>query len=210
MKAPKKSALLVVDVQNDFCPGGALEVKDGDKVVPVINRISAGFATVVGTQDWHPADHFSFASKHPGKKPLETIKRGDFEQVLWPNHCVAGTAGAHFHPELDTTRFSIILRKGTNPNLDSYSGFFENDKTTPTGLEPYLKGLGYTSVYLCGLATDYCVFYTAMDAVKAGFNVAVLEDACRGVDFPEGNIAKALQTMKDSGVAILTSSELYL
>lgn len=208
MGPKKRSALIAVDVQNDFCAGGALEVQNGDEVVPVINRISNGFSVVIATQDWHPVGHFSFASQHPGKNPLETIKRGDLEQVLWPDHCVAGTVGADFHPELETTRLSLILRKGTDPDLDSYSGFFENDKVTSTGLEHYLKGLGYSDLYLCGLATDYCVYYTAMDALRLGFNVCLVEDACRGVDFPEGSTAKALQTMTENGLEILSSADL--
>jgi len=208
MDPKKHAALVVVDVQNDFCTGGALEVQNGEEVVPVINRISDGFSVVIATQDWHPAGHFSFASQHPGKNPLETVKRGDLEQVLWPDHCVAGTVGADFHPELETTRLSLILRKGTDPDLDSYSGFFENDKVTSTGLEHYLKGLGYSDLYLCGLATDYCVYYTAMDALRLGFNVYLIEDACRGVDFPKGNTAKALQSMTENGLEILSSAEL--
>ena len=208
MESKQHTALIVVDVQNDFCPGGALEVQNGDEVVPIINRISKAFTVVVATQDWHPVGHFSFASQHPGKNPLETVKRGDLQQVLWPDHCMAGTVGADFHPELETTGLSLILRKGTDPDLDSYSGFFENDKVTSTGLEHYLKGLGYSDVYLCGLATDYCVYYTAMDAVRLRFNVYLIEDACRGVDFPEGNTAKALQTMRENGVEILSSADL--
>ncbi len=207
MDPKKHAALVVTDVQNDFCAGGALEVQNGDEVVPVINRISNGFSVVIATQDWHPVGHFSFASQHPGKNPLETIKRGDLEQVLWPDHCVAGTAGAAFRPELETTRLSLILRKGTDPDLDSYSGFLENDKVTSTGLEHYLKGLGYSDVYLCGLATDYCVYYTAMDALRVGFNVYLIEDACRGVGFPEGSTAKALQTMTENGLEILSSAD---
>jgi nicotinamidase/pyrazinamidase len=210
MDHKKHAALLIIDVQRDFCPAGALEVKNGGEVVPVINSISDGFTVAVATQDWHPKDHFSFASNHPGKKPLDTVKRGNIDQVLWPDHCVAGTEGANFHPDLKTDCLSLILRKGTDPDLDSYSGFFENDRKTSTGLEYYLKGLGYGDVYLCGLATDYCVFYTAMDALRLGFNTYLIEDACRGVDFPEGNVEKALASMRERGVTLLSSRDLRL
>jgi nicotinamidase/pyrazinamidase len=206
--ASETSALVVVDVQNDFCPGGALAVTEGDQVVPVINRLSALFALSVATQDWHPAGHDSFASSHAGREPMEVITLGGIEQVLWPDHCVQGSSGADFHPELDMRPFRLIVRKGTNPKLDSYSGFFENDHTTATGLEYYLKGMGIVDLYVCGLATDYCVLFTARDAASVGFRVHVVEDACRGVGFPEGSVQKALAELRDRGVELLRSGGL--
>jgi len=204
----KESALIIVDVQNDFCPGGALEVKEGDKVVPVINKISNRFYKVIATQDWHPENHLSFASNHPGKKVQDIIDLNGIQQVLWPVHCVQGTKGADFHPELDLRPVDLIIRKGTNPQIDSYSAFFENDKKTSTGLEYYLKGLGIKKVFLTGLATDYCVFFSAMDSVKLGFETYVIIDATRGVDFPEGNIEKSLKAMKeDSDLSISEAIE---
>ncbi len=204
----KESALIIVDVQNDFCPGGALEVKEGDKVVPVINKISNRFYKVIATQDWHPENHLSFASNHPGKKVQDIIDLNGIQQVLWPVHCVQGTKGADFHPELDLRPVDLIIRKGTNPQIDSYSAFFENDKKTSTGLEYYLKGLGIKKVFLTGLATDYCVFFSAMDSVKLGFETYVIIDATRGVDFPEGNIEKSLKAMKEAGIKIINSGDI--
>jgi len=203
-----KGVLVVIDVQNDFCPGGALEVKNGDQIVPIINRLSRLFPLVVATQDWHPSNHVSFASNHPGAKPFETRSVNGTSQVLWPDHCVKGTRGADFHPDLDTSAISLILRKGTHPGLDSYSGFFENDRETPTGLEYYLKGLGYSNVYLCGLATDFCVFFSAIDAARLGFKTYLIEDACRGVDVPEGNVASSMKKMRDAGVVSRSSGDL--
>jgi len=201
-------ALLVIDVQRDFCPGGALEVKGGDRVVPVINRIMPLFSRVVATQDWHPVDHVSFAVNHEGKKVLDTLEINGITQMLWPEHCVQGSEGAGFHSELNTKLFHLILRKGIFHLLDSYSSFFENDRKTATGLHFYLKGLGVESVYLCGLATDYCVFYSAMDAVKLGFRTCLIEDACRGVGFPSGSVDRALREMKSAEVKILKSKDL--
>lgn len=201
-------ALLVIDVQRDFCPGGALEVKGGDRVVPVINRIMPLFSRVVATQDWHPVDHVSFVVNHEGKKVLDTLEINGITQMLWPEHCVQGSEGAGFHSELNTKLFHLILRKGIFHLLDSYSSFFENDRKTATGLHFYLKGLGVESVYLCGLATDYCVFYSAMDAVKLGFRTCLIEDACRGVDFPSGSVDRALREMKSAEVKILKSKDL--
>ncbi|NOY10322.1 MAG: bifunctional nicotinamidase/pyrazinamidase [Spirochaetes bacterium] len=197
------SVLLVIDVQNDFCPGGKLSVPEGNLVVPVINRIMHRFAKVVATQDWHPGDHLSFASGHPGKEVMETITVNGIEQVLWPDHCVQGTAGADFYPGLDLNGVSLILRKGTNRETDSYSAFFENDRETATGLDGYLKGLHMDTVYLTGLAMDYCVYYTALDAVKLGYKTRVVLEGVRGVDFPEGNVRKALNDMKQKGVVII-------
>ncbi len=200
-----KNVLLVIDVQNDFCPGGNLAVPDGDKVVPIINSISDKFYRVVATQDWHPANHLSFAKNHSGKKEYNVIDVNGVEQVLWPEHCVQGSKGAQFHPDLNTDRFNLILRKGTNPNIDSYSAFMENDKKTVTGLGGYLKKLDIKEVYLCGLATDYCVFYSAIDAVTLGFKTYLIIDACRGVDFPQGSVQKALNTMGKKGVKIVNA-----
>ena len=175
-------ALLVVDVQNDYCPGGALAVLEGDAVVPLINNITGLFPTVVGTQDWHPEGHISFASRHPGKNPFEVAEIRGTEQVLWPDHCVEGTPGADFHPELNTTAFRFVLRKGTNLEMDSYSAFLENDRRTTTGLAGLLRELGVERVLVTGLATDVCVRATALDGRGAGFRVAVLEDAADPVN----------------------------
>ncbi len=204
----KKNTLMVVDVQNDFCPGGALAIQDGDRVIPVINQIQPIFDTIIATQDWHPPDHVSFAAKHPGKNVYEIIDIDGISQVLWPPHCISGSMGAAFHPDLETKRFKFILRKGMNPNLDSYSVFLENDRKSPTGMDGYLRSQEITRVFLSGLATDYCVLYSALDAVSSGFETIVVLDACCGVDVPEGNIEKAIRLMKRSGVKIISSSEL--
>ena len=203
-----KAALLVIDVQNDFCPGGPLAVKEGDVVVPVVNEIMNMFCKVVATVDWHPKDHVSFASNHPGMKVFDSIEINGVEQVLWPDHCVQGTKGAEIHPGLEDKYFDIILRKGSDPLLDSYSAFYENDRKTPTGIEYYLKNLGVSETYICGLATDYCVFYSAIDSVNAGFNTSLIIDAARGVDVPQGNVNKAVDDMKQAGVTIVRSQEL--
>jgi nicotinamidase/pyrazinamidase len=201
------SVLLVVDVQVDFCPAGNLPVSDGDKVVPVINRLAQAFPRIVATQDWHPQDHVSFASNHPGAGPFDTIRGKEGEQILWPDHCVPGTEGAEFHPDLDTLSFDLIVRKGTDPQLDSYSAFFENDRKTPTGLHFYLEGLEVKSVYLVGLALDVCIYYSAMDALKLGFQTVVVEDACRGIDTPPGTLKTCLEEMRSAGVRILKAAE---
>jgi len=201
-------ALLVVDVQNDFCPGGALAVPDGDAVVPVINRISRTFPIVVATQDWHPRGHISFASRHEGKNPFEVIEIQGTEQVLWPDHCVEGAPGADFHPQLDDTAVRFVLRKGVNREVDSYSAFVENDRKTTTGLAGLLRELGVQRIFVSGLATDVCVRATALDGRGAGFHVAVLEDACRSVDVPPGNLDRALEEMRGRGVLILHADEL--
>ena len=203
-----KAALLVLDVQNDFCPGGELEVKEGDIVVPVINQMVSMFFKVIATMDWHPKDHVSFASNHPGMKVFDSVDVNGVDQVLWPDHCVRGTKGADFHPGLDDKHFDIILRKGTDPLCDSYSAFYENDRKTATGLEYYLKGLGVSENYICGLATDYCVFYSAIDSVKTGFNTSLIIDATRGVDVPQGNVKRAVDDMKLAGVTIVRSQDL--
>jgi len=201
----KYSALIVVDVQNDFCPGGGLAVTDGDNVVPVINKLTDSFSTIVATQDWHPSDHSSFSSNNSGTAVYDMKDIDGITQVMWPDHCVQGTDGADFHKELNTDKFSVVIRKGTQQRLDSYSGFLENDKKTPTGLKGYLTDKGIKKVYVTGLATDYCVLYTAMDAKSAGFEVYLVSDACRGVDFPEGNVDKAIQQMQENGIKIITS-----
>lgn len=203
-------ALLVVDVQNDFCPGGTLAVPDGDAVVPVINRITPAFPVVVATQDWHPGGHISFASRHEGKNPFEVIEIQGTEQVLWPDHCVEGTPGADFHPRLDTTAVRFVLRKGANREVDSYSAFVENDRRTTTGLAGLLRELGVERIFVSGLATDVCVRATALDGRGAGFQVALLEDACRPVDVPPGNLARARRQMLDAGVRILITDELQV
>jgi nicotinamidase/pyrazinamidase len=200
--------LLVVDVQNDFCPGGSLAVNEGDQVVPVINHCSPLFDRVIATQDWHPRNHVSFAASHPGKKIHDVVKVNGLEQVLWPQHCVGGTHGADFHPALNTENFSLLLRKGTNASIDSYSAFQENDKKTKTGLDGYLRGLGIRTVYVCGLATDYCVFYSALDAVSMGFSTHVVIDACRGVDVPAGSVERSIDMMREHGIDIMNSRDL--
>ena len=194
-------ALIVVDVQNDFCPNGALAVADGDQIVLVINQMLGEFDVKVFTQDWHPANHTSFASQHAGKSPFEmtTVSYGD--QVLWPDHCVQGTSGAEFHSDLNTDAADLIIRKGFRPEIDSYSAFFENDQVTPTGLDGYLETRGVTSVVLTGLATDFCVFYSAMDAVKLGYDVELALKACRGIDM-DGSLGAAMTQMRDAGVKI--------
>ncbi len=200
--------LLIIDVQNDFCPGGSLAVEEGDAVVPVINAVIPFFPAAAATQDWHPQDHVSFASSHSGRKVLDTVDAQGIRQILWPDHCVQGTRGAELHPRLDTRGIGLVLRKGMRRTLDSYSAFFENDRRTETGLKYYLKGLGIKEVLLCGLATDYCVFYSAMDARKLGFKAVLIRDACRGVDFPKGNVEKALEDMSRAGVRMMDSKEL--
>ena len=191
--------LIVVDVQNDFLPGGALAVPKGDEVVPVINRLVARFDNVVLTQDWHPRGHVSFASSHPGRQPFETIDLPYGRQVLWPDHCVQGTPGAAFHAALDTVKAQLMVRKGFHRDIDSYSGFLEADRKTPTGLAGYLKDRSLTHLYVCGLATDFCVAWTALDARAAGFEVTVVEDACRAIDL-EGSLEKAWREMAARGV----------
>ncbi len=203
-----KKALVVIDVQNDFCPGGALAVNDGDKIVPVINGIMDKFDTVIGTQDWHPQSHLSFASVHKGKNIYDQMNANGIMQTLWPDHCVQGTRGADFHKDINSIKFNCIIRKGTDPSIDSYSAFLENDKRKETGLHGYLNALGIKNVYLCGLATDYCVYFSAMDSVKYGFNTAVLINACRGINVPEGSIDKCVKEMKSAGIRIIETGDL--
>ena len=203
-----KSALLVIDVQNDFCPGGQLAVEEGHKVVPVINRIMELFRLVAATQDWHPADHLSFAANHSGKNVFDTVEVCGIDQILWPEHCIAGTLGAQFHPGLNSAAFDLILRKGRQKELDSYSAFLENDHRTATGLEFYLKGLEVGRIFLCGIATDVCVYYSALDGLTLGFEVFVIEDGCRGIDTPAGTHKERVDKMITEGVKVINSKEL--
>ena len=193
--------LVIVDMQNDFCPGGALAVPDGDAILPAVNRLAAEFAHVVLTQDWHPPGHLSFAGAHPGRQPFETVEVPYGPQTLWPDHCVQGTYGAAFHLALEVPHAELILRKGYRPAIDSYSAFRENDRRTPTGLASYLRERGFDRVTLCGLATDYCVLFSALDARMAGFSVEVMANACRGIDL-DGSLARAMRQMVEAGVTI--------
>jgi nicotinamidase/pyrazinamidase len=193
------ACLVVVDVQNDFIPGGALAVPRGDEVVQVINRLAARFENVVLTQDWHPRGHASFASSHPGKKPFETIELGYGSQVLWPDHCLQGTSGAAFHSDLNLTKAHLVIRKGHHRDIDSYSAFLEADRKTTTGLAGYLKERGFRKLHVCGLATDFCVAWTALDARAAGFDTTVVESACRAIDL-DGSLARAWSDMTSAGV----------
>ena len=197
-------ALLIVDLQNDFCPGGALPVPEGDAIVPLVNQLAERFGHVIQTQDWHPAGHQSFASAHDAKEPYDVVTADYGEQVLWPDHCVQGTAGAEFHPDLDTTHSELIIRKGFRPEIDSYSAFFENDGTTPTGLTGYLNERSIDTLYLCGLAADFCVKWSALDGRKQGLDVFVIEDATRGID-QDGSLAAAWKDMNDAGVQVISS-----
>ena len=198
---PETDALIVIDVQNDFCPGGALAVGGGDEIVPGINALLAEFPVRVLTQDWHPRGHSSFASQQPGRAAFEAVEMPYGRQVLWPDHCVAGTKGAEFHPALDADRADLILRKGFRPQVDSYSAFFENDHETSTGLEGYLRSRGATRLTLVGLALDFCVHWSAVDAARLGFEVTVIESACRAIDL-EGSLAAAHAAMHEAGVAL--------
>ena len=191
--------LLVIDVQNDFCSGGALAVSDGDAVVPVVNRLTERFEHVVLTQDWHPSGHSSFATSHPGAAPFATISMPYGEQTLWPDHCVQGTPGAAFHPQLATVRAKLVIRKGFRPEIDSYSAFYENDRCTPTGLAGYLRERGLQRIFLAGLATDYCVYYSAMDARRLGFAAVLIEAGCRAIDLA-GSLDAAWTAMTTAGV----------
>jgi nicotinamidase/pyrazinamidase len=194
-----ETCLLVVDLQNDFMPGGALAVPRGDEVVTIVNRLTARFENVVLTQDWHPRRHASFASSHPGRKPFETIRLAYGSQVLWPDHCVQGTSGAAFHPDLNLTKAQLVIRKGHHAGIDSYSAFLEADRATTTGLAGYLKERGFGKLLVCGLATDFCVAWTALDARAAGFHTTVIEEACRAIDL-DGSLARAWKDMAAAGV----------
>jgi nicotinamidase/pyrazinamidase len=207
MQVTTNDVLIVIDVQNDFCPGGALAVADGDAVIEPIHRVAAKFEHIVLTQDWHTAGHASFASAHPGKKPFEQIEVSYGMQTLWPDHCVQGSRGAEFHPSLQLTRAELILRKGFRTQIDSYSAFFENDRTTATGLGGYLRERGLTRVFLAGLAYDFCVGYSALDARRLGFEAIILRDACRAIDL-NGSVAEIEAKFAEAGVVLLESGQI--
>ncbi|KAA6455978.1 bifunctional nicotinamidase/pyrazinamidase [Acidobacteria bacterium AB60] len=207
MRPTSRDLLLIVDVQNDFCPGGALAVPEGDAVIAPINRSMQAFEHIVLTQDWHSPRHHSFASAHPGKQPYEQIELDYGPQTLWPDHCVQGTPGAGFHPDLHLIRAELILRKGFRPEIDSYSGFFENDHVTPTGLAGYLRERGITRVFFAGLAYDYCVGYSALDARRLGFDAVILRDACRAIDL-NGSVAAIEREFTAARVNLIESASL--
>ena len=207
MPISPRSALLVIDVQNDFIPGGQLAVPEGDVIVPLINRLAGQFKQVVIAQDWHPAGHTSFASSHPGRQPYDVIQLPYGEQTLWPDHCIQGSRGAEFHSGLDLPHAQLIIRKGCNPDIDSYSAFLEADRVTTTGLAGYLKERGIDTVYMVGLALDFCVMFSALDARAAGFNAFVVLDACRAIDL-NGSLATAIERMQVAGVGLIQSTEL--
>jgi nicotinamidase/pyrazinamidase len=202
------NALLVVDVQNDFLPGGALAVPGGDQVIPIVNRLVECFALVLATQDWHPANHGSFAANHPNRRPGEMIDLNGIRQILWPVHCVQGSPGAAFSAQLRAERFSNVFRKGVDPGIDSYSGFFDNGRKRSTGLAEYLRDRNVDELFICGLATDYCVKFSAFDSIGSGIRTHVIEDACRGVDLKPGDSAAAIAAMRDAGVSIVESTSL--
>ena len=196
---PDDDLLLIIDVQNDFCAGGALAVSDGDAVVPVVNRLAKRFAHVALTQDWHPSGHSSFATSHSGSAPFESIDMPYGRQTLWPDHCIQGTSGAAFHPQLETERAELVIRKGFRAEIDSYSAFYENDRRTPTGLAGYLRERGLRRIFLVGLATDYCVYYSALDARRLGFDTVLVEAGCRAIDLA-GSLDAAWAGMAEAGV----------
>ncbi len=198
-------ALLLVDLQNDFVPGGALPVPEGNRVVPIANALQSKFPLVLATQDWHPLDHLSFAINHPGKKPGETVELAGASQILWPVHCVQGTTGSAFLPDLDTRRIQKVIQKGTNPEIDSYSGFYDNAQRKNTGLGDYLRQQQVEHIYLMGLATNYCVKFTALDALRLGFRVTLIQDGCRGVALNLGDVLQAIDVMRAAGAEIVRS-----
>lgn len=204
---PPMKALVLVDIQNDFLPGGALAVPDGNLVIPVANRLQAAFPIVVATQDWHPPDHGSFAANHPGAKVFEQVQLNGLPQTLWPAHCVQNTPGADLADSLDRRRIAKVFQKGTDAGIDSYSGFNDNGRRRSTGLGEWLRGQGVTEVLVCGLATDYCVKFTALDAVDTGFDTCLVEDACRGVNLNLGDVDRALEVLRLAGVRICRSTE---
>jgi len=208
MTPTDQDILVVVDVQNDFCPGGALAVPGGDAIVPLVNRLGEAFAHIVLTQDWHPPAHQSFASSHAGRQPYDVIDVAYGPQVLWPDHCVQGSSGAEFHAGLDLDKVALIIRKGFRRDVDSYSALFENDHKTPTGLTGYLRERGFTRLFLAGLARDFCVHYSAIDAVAQGFGCVVIDDACRAIDL-EGSLAAAKAREAEAGVLEITSEDLF-
>ncbi|MGE5215199.1 MAG: bifunctional nicotinamidase/pyrazinamidase [Nitrospirota bacterium] len=201
-------ALILVDLQNDFLPGGALAVPHGDEVIPIANKLQKRFELVVATKDWHPPDHGSFAANHPGKKPGDRILLDGIEQILWPVHCVQNTHGAEFAPSFDTSRIAHVFHKGTEPNIDSYSTFFDNAHRRHTGLADYLKKRSMKDIYLMGLALDYCVKYSVLDARQLGLNTHVVADGCRGIELEPGDVDRALQEMEVAGANLIKSSEL--
>jgi nicotinamidase/pyrazinamidase len=203
-----KQALLVVDLQNDFLPSGALPVAAGDEIVPAVNRLMEHFDVVLATKDWHPAGHGSFAANHPGTKPGQVIRLNGIDQILWPVHCVQHTFGSEFAPELNATRFQEIFYKGADPGIDSYSGFFDNGHRRSTGLDRYLREKDINSVCITGLATDYCVKFTALDALALGFHTTVVTDAVRGIDLAPGDVGQALEEIQEKGGKLLTSEAL--
>lgn len=200
--------LLIIDIQNDFCPGGALAVQEGDQIIPVVNQLQDRFDLVVASQDWHPANHGSFASNHEGKNPGELIDLHGLQQILWPDHCVQDSKGAEFIATLNQGKIDRVFQKGMNLKVDSYSAFYDNGRRFSTGLGDYLKEKGVTEVYLVGLATDYCVKFSALDAAKEGFKTAVIKDACRGVELSPGDVKKALEEMKTAGIDIVQSQDI--
>jgi nicotinamidase/pyrazinamidase len=201
------NALVIIDLQNDFCPGGSLAVPGGDEIIPLVNRLQPRFDLVLATQDWHPPEHGSFAANHPGKRPGEVVELDGLPQILWPVHCVAGTPGADFHPALERRAIARVFRKGTQRNIDSYSGFFDNEHRQATGLADYLRQENVHELYVCGLATDYCVKFTALDAVGLGFRTSVIEDATRGVELRPGDAAAAIVEMRAAGAIVIRSDE---
>ena len=203
----ERTALLMIDIQRDFCPGGALAVADGDAIVPVVNKLQAKYPICIAAQDWHPADHASLVDNHPGAEPFSMTEMPYGPQVLWPSHCVQGTPGAEFHPDLEIDGADLIIRKGFRSEIDSYSAFFENDRTTKTGLAGYLADRGVEHLVLTGIATDYCVYYSAIDAANLGFGVTLVTDGCRGIDV-KGSLAAAEADMRAKGVRFAASGEL--
>lgn len=201
------NALLIVDLQNDFCEGGALEVPNGSTIIPIVNQLIKSFDAVIQTQDWHPAEHASFASSHTDKDPYDTIEMDYGTQVLWPDHCVQGSDGAAFHPDLETNKSQVIIRKGFRPEIDSYSAFYENDHQTKTGLTGYLKTRGITDLYTVGLAADFCVKWSIVDGIKEGFNMHIVKDAVKGIDL-DGSLDAAWDEMKTKGVNVVQSDSI--
>lgn len=209
MLMENKKALMMVDLQNDFCRGGSLEVPDANTIIPLANQLQKYFELVIATKDWHPQDHTSFAANHPGKIVNDVLLINGIEQILWPIHCVQETRGAEFNPELETSRINKIFFKGTDKNIDNYSTFFDNAHLRKTGLEDYLHEQHVNDIYIMGLATDYCVKYSCRDAVKLGFNTYIIEDACRGVELHEGDIVKSLEEMQAEGVKVIRTMDIF-
>jgi nicotinamidase/pyrazinamidase len=202
-----RKTLILVDIQNDFMPTGALPVAEGDLIVPLVNDLQKKFDLIVATQDWHPPDHGSFASNHPGRHPGEVVDLHGIDQILWPDHCVQGTEGAEFHHDLDMSRVAEIIRKGTDPAIDSYSGFFDNGHRKATGLDAYLKKQGAQELWVAGLATDYCVRFTVVDALALGYRVHLVRDVCRGVNLNRGDVDAAIRAMTNAGACVVDSTE---